>query len=68
MHKTVQELVNEYFQKNGYDSSNNRGPMFNGGIDGLMEYLAENGYPIANAREIYECLKNCESKNHSTRG
>ncbi|MEM0473266.1 MAG: hypothetical protein QXF88_00925 [Candidatus Aenigmatarchaeota archaeon] len=68
MHKTVQELVNEYFQKNGYDSRTNRGPMFNGGLDGLMKYLSENGYPNLDAREIYECLKNCESKNHSTRG
>ncbi|MBU5690352.1 MAG: hypothetical protein KQA35_04480 [Candidatus Aenigmarchaeota archaeon] len=64
--KTLQELVEEYYQTHGNNSE--RGHMLNGGIDGLMRYLADNGYHNANTVEIYECLKNCESKNHSTRG
>ena len=69
MHKTMQELVEEYIQKNGYFSE--RGPMFNGGLDGLIKYIQKNGYYNPSTREIYECLKQYKknnSKNHSTIG
>ena len=65
--KIMQELIEEYVQSHGFLSE--RGPMINGGLDGLLKYLKNNGYTNPSIDEVYEYLKfQNNGKNYSTRG